>query len=33
MFWLKKSVTQQPNPAVLPTDEQIFQTAEKTLSV
>jgi hypothetical protein len=31
MFWLTKSVTQQPNPAVLPTDAQITETITKTV--
>jgi hypothetical protein len=33
MFWLKKQVTQQPNPAVLPSDDQIMETAEKALGI
>jgi hypothetical protein len=32
MFWLKKSVTQKPNPAVLPTDAQITAAINETVT-
>ena len=33
LYWLKKQVTQQPNPSVLPSDAEFQATAEKALTI